>query len=98
MATIRCAGGTKNLDDARAATWTAFFKDNNGLVGLSIDGLSAMHDACRVNRKGEGSFDAVSRAWNRRRKHQIAVHILCATNAVHRPAVYCVFRSGPQAE
>ena len=48
------------LDDE----WCAFFKEHNFLVGLSIDGPREMHDAYRVNKGGEGSFDQVMRAWN----------------------------------
>ena len=42
--------------------WCAFFKEHNFLVGLSVDGPKEMHDAYRVNKGGEGSFDQVMRA------------------------------------
>ncbi len=45
------------LDDE----WGAFFKQNNFLVGLSVDGPKDMHDAYRVNKGGAGSFDQVMR-------------------------------------
>jgi uncharacterized protein len=39
--------------------WAAFFKDNDFLVGLSIDGPRDLHDTYRVNKGGKGSFDQV---------------------------------------
>ena len=39
--------------------WAAFFKENDFLVGISIDGPRDMHDAYRVNKGGRGSFDQV---------------------------------------
>jgi uncharacterized protein len=45
------------LDDA----WAAFFKQHNFLVGISIDGPQAMHDAYRVDKGGQPTFDKVMR-------------------------------------
>ena len=39
--------------------WAAFFKENEFLVGISIDGPRELHDAYRVNKGGKGSFDQV---------------------------------------
>ncbi len=82
--------GTR-LDDA----WCAFFKRHAFLVGLSVDGPKAMHDAYRVNRGGAGSFDQVMVGWERLRAHQVDVNILCtvhAANADHPLEVYRFFR------
>ena len=43
------------LDDE----WAAFFKTNDFLVGISVDGTKEMHDTYRVNKGGRGSFDQV---------------------------------------
>jgi uncharacterized protein len=40
--------------------WAAFLKENNFLVGLSLDGPKHIHDYCRLDRKGEGTFDKVN--------------------------------------
>jgi uncharacterized protein len=70
-------------------------KEHNFLIGLSIDGPKEMHDAYRVNKGGEGSFDQVMRAWETRRGHGVEVNILCtihAANADYPLEVYRFFR------
>lgn len=79
------------IDDA----WAAFFKEHNYLVGLSIDGPSALHNSYRVNKQDAGSFDDVIRGWNYLRKHDVEVNILCTVNAAnqdHPLDVYHFFR------
>jgi uncharacterized protein len=39
--------------------WARFFRQNDFLVGISIDGPRRIHDRHRLNRKGRPSFDAV---------------------------------------
>ena len=80
--------------------WCAFFKENNFLIGLSIDGPREMHDAYRVNKAGEGSFDQVMRAWEALHRHGVEVNILStihAANADHPLEVYRFFRDHLQA-
>jgi uncharacterized protein len=75
--------------------WAAFFRQHNYLVGISIDGPRAMHDAYRVNKRGDGSFDDVLRGWDCLRRHAVDVNILCtihAANADHPLEVYRFFR------
>ncbi len=81
--------------------WAGFFKENHYLVGLSVDGPRALHDAYRIDKQGRGSFDAVMRAWNRLRRHGVDVNILCsvhARNADHPLEVYRFFRDTLRAE
>ena len=82
--------GTK-LDDE----WCAFFKENDFLIGLSVDGPKDIHDTYRVNKGGAGSFDQVKRGWEYLRKHEVEYNILCtvhAANADHPLEVYRFFR------
>jgi len=75
--------------------WAAFFKKNNYLVGLSVDGPRAQHDAYRIGKNGKGSFDDVIRGWKCLNKHAVDVNILCtvhAANADHPLDVYHFFR------
>jgi len=79
------------LDD----DWCAFLKQNNFLVGLSVDGPRELHDTYRVNKGGKGSFDEVMRGWECLRKHEVEFNILCtvnAANADHGAQVYRFFR------
>jgi uncharacterized protein len=82
--------GTR-LDDA----WCAFFKEHDFLIGLSLDGPSEMHNAFRVDKGGQGSFDQAKRAWDLLQKHKVETNILCAVhsaNATHSLEVYRFFR------
>ncbi len=36
--------------------WCLFLKKHNFMVGISLDGPQAIHDRCRRDRKGGGSF------------------------------------------
>lgn len=82
--------GTK-LDDE----WCTFFKENDFLIGISIDGPRQMHDAYRVNKGGEGTFDQVMVGLNYLVKHDVEFNILCtvhAANADQPLEVYQYFR------
>ncbi|MCC6314269.1 MAG: anaerobic sulfatase maturase [Thermomicrobiales bacterium] len=85
------------LDDA----WGAFFKQHEFLVGLSVDGPQELHDAYRVDRRGQGSFDRVRRGWDTLVKHEVDANILCtvhAANGDHPLAVYRYFRDELNAQ
>lgn len=88
--------GTK-LDDG----WATFFKEHNFLVGLSVDGPRELHDAYRVNKGGEGSFDQVMQGWEVLKKHEVDFNILCtvhAANQDHPVEVYEFFRDVLETE
>ena len=88
--------GTK-LDEA----WVAFFKENNFLIGLSVDGTKAMHDTYRVNKGGAGSFDQVMRGLDVLKEYAVDFNILCTVhnaNADHGAEVYRFFRDELGAE
>ena len=82
--------GTRINDD-----WAGFLKAHGFLVGLSVDGPREMHDAYRVDKGGQGSFDDVMRGWECLTRHGVDVNILCtvnAANAAHPLEVYRFFR------
>ena len=88
--------GTK-LDDE----WCAYFKEHNFLVGISIDGPRQLHDAYRVNKGGQGSFDQVMRGLEYLKKHQVDFNILCtvhAANQDHPLDIYQFFRDELEAQ
>jgi uncharacterized protein len=79
------------LDDE----WCELFKEHSFLVGLSVDGPKHLHDAYRVNKGGQGSFDQVMRGWEFLTKHGVDFNILCtvhAANQDHPLEVYRFFR------
>src|SRR5450755_273600 len=55
------------LDDE----WCAFFKEHNFLVGLSVDGPREIHDAYRVDRSKQGTFDKVMKGWRLLHQHGV---------------------------
>ncbi|MBI3830515.1 MAG: anaerobic sulfatase maturase [Planctomycetes bacterium] len=64
------------LDDE----WCAFFKENDFLIGLSIDGPKPLHDKYRVDKNGKSSFDDVMRARELLQKHGVRVNALTCVN------------------
>jgi uncharacterized protein len=81
--------------------WASFFKQNNYLVGLSIDGPRALHDAYRIGKNGEGSFDDAIRGWNILQKHAVDVNVLCTIHAANQDyplEVYRFFRDELKAQ
>jgi uncharacterized protein len=75
--------------------WCAFFRDHRFLVGLSLDGPRRMHDAYRVDRSGQPTFDRVIEAARLMRREGVEHNILCAVHAAngdHPLAVYRFFR------
>ena len=65
------------LDDA----WCRFLRENHFLVGLSIDGPKHLHDAYRVTKGGQPTFDRVFAAAKRLKKHGVPFNTL---TVVHR--------------
>lgn len=75
--------------------WATFLADNGFLVGLSMDGPAAYHDAYRVNRAGRPTHAQVLRGWNILAAHGVETNILCtvhAANADHPLEAYRYFR------
>jgi len=85
------------LDD----DWCVFFKEHKFLVGLSVDGPRELHNAYRVDRTKQGTFDKVMQGWRFLRKHGVEFNILCTVNAAnqtHGRTVYRFFRDEMEAK
>jgi uncharacterized protein len=67
------------LDDE----WGAFLKDNEFLVGISIDGPREMHDAYRVDKGGKPTFDRVMRGLDVLTRHEVEWNVLTTIHAVN---------------
>ena len=60
--------------------WCRFFKENNWLVGLSIDGPQEFHDEYRRNRAGRPSFRQVMHGINLLNRHGVEWNALAVVN------------------
>jgi uncharacterized protein len=79
------------LDDE----WCEFLHEYGFLVGLSIDGPQAMHDAYRVNKAGDSTFAHVIRAARLMQRHKVEFNVLCTVhdaNVTQPLEVYRFFR------
>ena len=64
------------LDDE----WCRFFKENDFLIGISIDGPRELHDSYRVDKRGQGTFDRVMRGLRLLQKHGVDYNVLTTVN------------------
>lgn len=67
--------------------WCRFFRENNFLVGLSIDGPRKLHDTYRVDKGGKPTFDLVMAALKLLKRHMVEFNTLTVVSAsnVKRP-------------
>lgn len=61
--------------------WAAFLKENKFLVGISLDGIRAVHDAHRVDAAGEGSWKKVLAAKSLLEKYTVEYNALCVVTS-----------------
>ncbi len=60
--------------------WCAFFKENNWLVGVSIDGPQEFHDEYRKNKHGRPSFLKVMKGISLLKKHGVDWNAMAVVN------------------
>lgn len=75
--------------------WAKFFRDNNILVGISIDGPSEFHDFLRKDLSGNPTLKRVLRGIDFLRKYDVDFNILCVINrynAKHAIKIYNFFK------
>jgi uncharacterized protein len=60
--------------------WAKLFKENNFLVGISIDGPPRLHDKYRYDKKGRPSSADVIRGLRVLQKHNVDYNVLCVVN------------------
>ena len=85
----RYAGG-RRIDNAIQTnglllndTWCEFFRKNNFLVGISIDGGKAAHDAYRQTPTGQPTHHRVLRAINLLKKYGVEYNALAVVNDIN---------------
>ncbi len=74
------------------AGWAAFFKQHGFLVGISIDGPEAIHDAYRVDRGGQGTFARVLRGLGHLRDAGVEYNTLTTLHAANADRPVEVYR------
>ena len=65
-----------NLTEA----WAEFLREKRFLVGLSVDGDRALHDAFRPDAKGEGTYGRVTDRLRLLQAHRVDTNLLCVVN------------------
>lgn len=76
------------LDD----DWCLFLKENDFLVGVSIDGPRELHDTFRMGRKGQPTFDNVMRGIGLLKKHGVKFNTLTVVNRINAKRPLDVYR------
>ena len=76
------------LNDA----WSAFFKERGFLLGISVDGPEAMHDAQRKDPMGGGSHAKVMAGMASLKRHGVDFNTLTVVNAANAHAPREVYR------
>lgn len=56
--------------------WAKYLKENNFLVGLSLDGNEKVHNERRIDSKGEGTFDKIFKSKKLLDKYNVDYNIL----------------------
>jgi len=67
------------LDDS----WCKFFQKNRFLVGISIDGPRDLHNICRTDAAGNGTFDRVMKGLSLLTQYNVEFNILCTVHALN---------------
>lgn len=76
--------------------WAEFFKKNDFLVGISVDGDAALHDEWRVTRSGKPTHEKVEQAIKCLARHGVEFNTLTVvnhTNMSHPLQVYQYLKS-----
>lgn len=72
--------------------WARFFKANNFLVGVSIDGPAKLHDTYRRHRNGRGSHAEVMRGIEKLKQHGVEWNSLTCVNRANAEKPLEVYR------
>ena len=72
--------------------WCRFFKANDFLIGVSIDGPESLHNAYRKTAEGRGSFTETMRGIELLQKHGVAFNTLTTVNRINMEKPLEVYR------
>jgi uncharacterized protein len=79
---VRCENDLQTNGVLLNDEWCRFLKENNFLVGLSIDGPRDLHDYYRKDKNGKGTFDRVFNASRLLKKHGVRFATLSCVNRI----------------
>ncbi len=79
--------GTRLSDD-----WAMFFRDNDFLIGISIDGPEDLHDEFRPDKRGYGSFRQVMKGLEYLKKHEVKFNTLTCVQSSNSSYPVKVYR------
>jgi uncharacterized protein len=60
--------------------WCQFFRENDFLIGISIDGPGHLHDIHRLDKTGKPTFDNAMRGLRLLQKHGVEYNVLVTVN------------------
>ena len=72
--------------------WAAFLKEHNFLVGISLDGNRRVHDANRLDPKGDGTFAQVMGAINLLKEWKIEFNVLAVVTRQSVPQIKNIYQ------
>jgi len=72
--------------------WCAFLRENDFLVGISIDGPKDLHDQLRVDGEGGPTFDRVMKGLRLLQEHKVEHNALVTINSVNSGHPLKVYR------
>ncbi|MCC7078668.1 MAG: anaerobic sulfatase maturase [Acidimicrobiia bacterium] len=72
--------------------WCELFRDHAFLVGISVDGPRELHDAFRVDKHADPTFDRVMRGVELLRRNDVDFNVLCTVNAANQDRPLDVYR------
>ena len=71
--------------------WYPFFAKNHFLIGLSIDGLKATHDACRKDSQGQDTYFRVLETARALEQAGVPFNVLTVVNARTAPRIRKIY-------
>ncbi len=84
------------LTSEKCEEYLKLFKENNCLIGLSVDGQRKMHDATRIDHNGSGTYDTVMQAYKLLKNANIEVNFLTVLSKAvltHPKLLYDFYRN-----
>ncbi len=89
---VRCENDLQTNGTLLTDEWCEFLRENNFLVGLSIDGTKRLHDAYRTYTSGKGSFEKVLASAKLLNKHGVRFATLTVVNHLNSKYPLEVYR------